>query len=205
MTDDADLRARLARIDPARRSEAVDLVEATTAQDIRERAMQTIDTPTPVATRRPRPWLFAAGAAASVAAVAAAALAFAGGDASTPKRETPVTTLTLTAPSSLTAGSCVMFDVAILRDMPIAFAGTVTALDGANVTLDVDRWYKGGTADRVTVASPESGMPVAIEGVEFKQGERYLVAAADGSVNGCGFSGPATAELEKAYGEAFAG
>ena len=32
--------------------------------------------------------------------------------------------------------------------MPVALAGTVTALEPGQVTLDVDRWYRGGTADR---------------------------------------------------------
>ncbi len=38
----------------------------------------------------------------------------------------------------------------------------------------------------------------------FRVGERYLVTATDGTVNGCGFSGPATPELERAFEEAFA-
>jgi hypothetical protein len=39
----------------------------------------------------------------------------------------------------------------------------------------------------------------------FVAGQRYLVTATNETVNGCGFSGPATAELDAAYSEAFPG
>ena len=79
----------------------------------------------------------------TTAAVAAAALAIVG-------------VLTLTgnpgpapAPLQLSLGegdamaSCLPFEVGILADMPTAFEGTVTAVDGDRVTLTVDRWYTG--------------------------------------------------------------
>jgi hypothetical protein len=113
--------------------------------------------------------------------------------------------LTLQVPSSGVAGSCIQFDVAFLRDMPVAFAGTVTAVTDSAVSLDVDRWYKGGTADTVSVEVPDGQSSAALDGVDFVDGEQYLVTATDGTVNGCGFSGPATPELKKAYAEAFGG
>ena len=107
-------------------------------------------------------------------------------------------------PSSDVANSCIVFDVAFLAQMPVALAGTVTAVEPEQVTVDVDRWYRGGDADLVTIAV-QSGNSVALDGVEFRQGERYLITATDGIVNGCGFSGPATPELEQAFDEAFGG
>jgi hypothetical protein len=86
----------------------------------------------------------------------------------------------------------------------VALAGTVTALEPGQVSLDVDRWYTGGSADRVTIAVPVNNS-AALDGVDFREGERYLLTATDGTVNGCGFSGPASAELESAYGAAFGG
>ncbi len=206
MTDDGDLRARLARLDPARRPEAADLVDTVTAEEIRERAMQTIDTPSTVSpSARPR-WRRPAlvlGTAAAVAGIAVAAVVLSQGGGETAK---PQTTLALKAPAAgPVSSSCIAFDVAILRDMPVAFAGTVTEIGADTVTLDVDRWYKGGSADRVTVNNPTAGMTLSIEGVDFAQGERYLITATDGTVNVCGYSGPATGELEQAYGEAFGG
>ena len=199
-----DLRKRLARIDPARRLD--DLAESPTAHEIRERVMRTIEetpTPTPVAT--PRRLRLVAGLAASVAAVAVAAAVLGGDDKPQVTQRTP-TTMALKAPAAEggpSMSSCVMFSVDILRDMPVALAGTAVSVTPDSVTIDVDRWYKGGSADQVTIATPGATTSVALDGVEFTQGTRYLITATDGTVNTCGFSGPATAELERAFAEAF--
>jgi hypothetical protein len=199
-----DLRARLARIDPARLLDA-GLAESPTAHEIRERVMQTIED-TPVAAPRRRRAGLVAGVAASVAAVAVvAAVATSGGSAPKPAPKNP-TTLALAAPAGGPAMSmCIAFSVDLLRDMPVAFAGTVVAVTPQSVTLDVDRWYKGGSADQVTVATPDTTTSVALDGIELTQGGRYLLTASEGTVSTCGFSGPASAELEAAFGEAFPG
>ena len=114
------------------------------------------------------------------------------------------TTLALSVAPSDVANSCIMFDVAYLAEMPVALAGTVTAIEPRRVTLEVDRWYRGGDADLVTIGVQDTNS-VALDGVEFVEGERYLVTATNGVVNGCGFSGPATPELEQAFEQAFAG
>ena len=83
MSDD-ELRARLARLDPAPAGSPVDPVTSLRAQELVERAMQTPETqtvPTPdpadeLAARRRRPWLIAAAAAALLAAVVATVLAW---------------------------------------------------------------------------------------------------------------------------------
>lgn len=205
MNEHDELRARLARLDPAPPSLPVDLPTSPRAHQLRERAMLTTtptsDTPTPPAWRRPA---VLAAAAAAVVALGAGGLLAQGDDA--PAGKKPVSTLALKGPASSGGGtsmsSCVAFDVAILRDMPLAFGGTVTSVTGDSVTLDVDRWYKGGDADVVTVSTP--GQNVSIDGVEFVQGTRYLVTATEGTVNTCGFSGEATPDLTKAFDEAFA-
>jgi len=208
MTGDDDLRARLARIDPMRPGAARPL-PSLTAADLTERAMQTIhtDLESPLPDRHTAPWrrprLLAAAAAAALVLGAGAVFATAGDDP-TPKSGEP-TTLALSLPDNTVAGSCIAFDVAFLRDMPVAFAGTVTAVSADTVTLDVDRWYKGGSADQVAVALASGQTSAALDGVDFAEGRSYLVAAANGTVNGCGFSGPASSELETAYAEAFPG
>ena len=65
------------------------------------------------------------------------------------------------------------------------------------MVLDVDRWYAGGDADRVQLRGADQS--VALDGVEFVVGEDYLVTAAEGVVQVCGVSGPATPELEQLY------
>jgi hypothetical protein len=205
---DDDLRARLSRIDPAPAGTPVDPVTSPRARHLVESSMQTLDIPSSddLAVRRRRPLLLGAAAAALAAIAAGILLVVAGpfgGQASLPRGGQP-TTLALSAPPGDAAGSCLMFSVDVLREMPVALAGTVTAVETGSVTLDVDRWYRGGDADRVTIAVPEQNS-VALDGVDLRSGERYLLTATDGTVNGCGYSGPAEPQLESAFAEAFGG
>jgi hypothetical protein len=207
MTDmsDDELRTRLSRLDPAPAGSPVDPVTSPRAQELVERAMQTSETETSELTARRRPWLLPLAAAVLAIAVVGAVFAFSGGGGggNAPGGQDP-TTLALELPPSDVAGSCVMFDVHFLAEMPVAFAGTVTTLDEQQVTLDVDRWYRGGDADLVTVAVADGQTSAALDGVDLREGERYLVSATDGTVNGCGFSGPAEPQLEQAFEQAFA-
>jgi hypothetical protein len=214
MSDD-ELRTRLARLDPAPAGSPVDPVTSPRAQELVERAMQTPETqtvPTPdpadeLAARRRRPWLIPAVAAAVLAVMVGTVISLFGGGGGTPagdgSTEDPMTLALSVAPSDV-ASSCIMFDVEYLAEMPVALAGTVTAIEPRRVTLEVDRWYRGGDADLVTIGVQDTNS-VALDGVEFVEGERYLVTATNGVINGCGFSGPATPELEQAFEEAFAG
>jgi hypothetical protein len=97
-----------------------------------------------------------------------------------------------------------VFDVALLADMSPAFAGTATSVEGETVTVTVDRWYTGGDAATV-VLNGAVGSPALIDGFEFVVGQQYLITAADGNVNFCGYSGPATPELTAAFDVAFPG
>ena len=98
--------------------------------------------------------------------------------------------------------SCLAFDPEILAEMPLAFEGTVEEVDGARVTLDVDRWFTGGDADRVVLEAP-LGMEALIGGISFAEGGSYLISATDGVVNYCGFSGESTPELVAGFEAAF--
>lgn len=207
MSDD-DLRARLARLDPAPAGSPVEPGTSPRARDVVVRAMTAPQLLEPVAAppaRRRRRWLVPAAAAGLVAALVGGAVALSGGGGNTRGEGRDPSTLALSLPAPDVAASCIMFDVAYLAQMPVAFAGTVTAVDAGRVTLDVDRWYRGGDADRVTVAVPPQQSSAALDGVDFRQGRRYLVTATDGTVNGCGFSGPADPQLEQAFEQAFTG
>lgn len=206
MTGDDDLRARLAGIDPVSRAGAVAPSPPPTTAEIAEIAeliMHTDDRPSrtlerTASTGRLR-WLLAA-------AVVAAAAVGVGGVVATGDKESgpqPSATLALSGAPGDAMTSCAVFDVAVLRSMPVAFAGTATSVDDTAVTLEVDRWYTGGTAEQVTISVPGGRSRVALDGVEFVDGRRYLVTATDGTVNGCGMSGPRTPELEAAFAEAF--
>jgi hypothetical protein len=97
--------------------------------------------------------------------------------------------------------------VDILKVMPLAFAGTVTKVGDSTVILDVDHWYRGGNADQVLLTMPDSAATVALRGgaVLIAQGDRYLISAADGTVNDCDLSGKWSTELEKSFSQAFNG
>ncbi len=146
------------------------------------------------ADRRRRWGLVAAAAGLIVAVIVAAVLFLPGRDAE------PALELSLGGGESL--ASCLVFDVATLAQMSPAFEGTVTNVDGERITLDVDRWFAGGDAEQVTLIGT-AGMEALIGGIAFQEGGQYLITAADGQVNYCGYSGPATPELRAQFEQAF--
>lgn len=216
-----ELRARLAAADPARPGGPAHVVDESpdaVSTRIEEAVMTTRVTHNPTRNSgdgsgdRPNAsrsrWL--AAAAAIVLVTAAAAAAVVGGVLGDSARDSRSgRTVALTVPGADTMASCLPFDVGFLREMPLAFSGTATAVTDDEVVLEVDRWYKAGATQReatsATLSMPGGAASVALDGVEFTEGERYLVTATDGQVNGCGFSGRATPELTAAYQEAFTG
>jgi len=150
-----------------------------------------------------------AAAAAAIAALSVGAVVLASGNDSPAPKARQHTTLALKAPApagGISMGSCIAFDVSILKDMSPAFAGTAASVADGSVTFDVDHWYAGGDADVVTVTQPDANGPISIEGgVTFEQGKRYLVTAANGVVNGCGYTTEATPDMEAQFAEAFPG
>ncbi len=203
---DEELRARLAGIDPAPPSSPVDPITSPRAHELLERTMLTTDTapdPTPRATptwwRRPA---VLAAAASLVLVAGIGAVTTLGG----PDPEPRPTSITLAASDPGAAMSCIPFEVSVLRTMPVALSASVTAVEPDAVTLDVDRWYAGGTADQVRISPPAGGQAAALEGgPAFEVGQRYLITAAEGVVSSCGYSGPYSEELAQSFQEAFPG
>lgn len=214
---DKPLRAELAALDPTRPGGPVpvvdlppdhleELIMSTTAHD-----PAAIDRDEPVAVTAPSRgrgrWLAAAAALVLVVAgVVGGAMVLS--DAQKPISDQPRGVALTTGPAGAMS-SCVRFDVTYLKDMPVALAGTVTEVGGDTVTLTVDRWYRGSAeqeqATTVTISTPGGATSAALDGVDFEQGMKYLVTATNGTVNGCGFSGPAAPQLEASYREAFGG
>ncbi len=135
-------------------------------------------------------------AAVSALALVVAACSSGGDDAATPPLE-------ISAGEGNAMASCLAFDPAFLAEMPIAFEGTATAVGDDRVTLEVDRWFKGGDAEEVALVAP-AGLEALIAGIDFQEGTSYLISASDGSVNYCGYSGEVTPELTAGFGAAFA-
>ena len=168
--------------------------------DLAEAAMSTTPAASTTRTRRWTPALAAAAALTVIGGITYAALDEGDqpGDAPRPT----VTTLAMPDGRTPSMTSCIPFEVRLLRDMPVAFSGTATTVGGSSITLDVDRWYKGGSADVVELANYEPGT-VSSDGFEFTQGDRYLITASGGTVNFCGFSGRWSQRLADAFAEAF--
>lgn len=191
----ARLLQRMQAADPARTLHPAD----SWTPDLLEAAMST----TPMELKsRPRRWAPVIAAAASVAVLGGAAYAVLGGSDPADSPGSTVTTLAMPVGSGTSMNSCLPFDVQYLRDMPVALSGTATKIDDDGVTLDVDRWYTGGNADVVRLANYDVNT-VSLDGFSFEPGSRYLITAAEGTVNLCGFSGPWTQDLADAYDEAF--
>lgn len=192
MTDD-ELRAALAAADPAPRS------VPPLSRELLERTMTTtLETPAETPARR-RTWLPAAAAAAVVVAAAGAYALTSGGEQSELR-------LALPGGDGTSMMTCIPVEARFLADMPVALAGTVTDVSEQEVRLDVTRWYKGGDADAVVLTNLSADMQALLGATDFRTGQDYLVSATnDGTVNACGFTGPASADLQKVYDEAFGG
>jgi hypothetical protein len=208
-----ELREQLAHLDPMHPGVPVESVATSSSRTRLEHIMNTPvindtttysprdDAMTNIRRNRRRPWMLGI-AAAAVAAIAGAGIIvnLGGNDAA----EVDSAPLELSVHGGDALTSCMMFDVSILADMSPAFAATATGVDDAMVTLTVDRWYTGGDADTVVLHSPDTS-PGLIAGFEFAVGKQYLITAAEGNVNFCGYSGLATPELTAAFDAAFPG
>ena len=198
-----ELRNRLGRLDPAPDDVPVEPLTTPSSQARLEHIMNTPVSPLteqPVAPPTRTRWLIAAAAALVILVVAGFAIANLGDDDSDDVAAGPPLVLDLGADDAM--ASCMAIDAAILADMSPAFAGTATSIDGEIVTLTVDRWYAGGDAATVELHA-QPGLEALIAGFSFEQGESYLITASNGTVNFCGYSGPATPELQAVFDEAF--
>jgi hypothetical protein len=200
-TADEALRGRLAAADPAQRVSVDPIPDHLMEQIMTTTTPEHTDPSSPA--RPGGRWKLPAlgGAVAAVAAVIGIATL---GGTNSPATATPL---------ELTGGddammSCLPFSVDILDDMPTAFEGTVTAVEGPTVTLEVDRWYHDGTgsgAGTVVVNAPE-GMEALIGGIAFEVDGQYLISAdADGNVSYCGYTAPASDEMRASFEQAFPG
>jgi hypothetical protein len=192
MTDD-ELRNRLAAANPIPPSHPVDPITSDRARAQLEDVMSTATTPR----TQPRRIRLALAAAAALVVVVGGAAVYSGSGTSQPP-------MVLTANEGNAMASCIRFDPTILADMSPAFAGTVSDMIDSTITLMVDHWYTGGDAGTVQIQYTP-GFEALIGTPTFEVGQRYLITASDGVVNGCGYSGPATPDLEAAFQQAFGG
>lgn len=172
----------------------------------REITLATTDTPVPRPTRR---WLLAAAAMVAVAAVGGAVALTAGSD-NNDAGERAATTVPPPDAGAITPGgssaSCVeIYDLQTLRNRETAFAGTVRAVSGDQVTFEVEQWFRGGDGREATLTSSTGGAITPDGGPPLEPGVRLLVAGDGGFAWGCGFTQPYDEALAADWAEAFAG
>lgn len=200
MNDD-ELLSRLQAADPARTSSSADswipdLVEATMSNSV-----EPDETDAPAASGNW--WKPLVAAAVLIGALGGGyALISDGSDDSGEAAKDP-TSISLALPGSDAMSMCMAFDVETLKNAQLAFSGTVTSVTGGKVTVEVDHWFKGGTADLAVLDYVGAATQVALDGVEFTEGSRYLISGGDGGVGTCGYSGPWSADFEADFKAAF--
>jgi len=195
------LRDRITAIDPMHPGVPTQPTTSESSQELLENIMSTpLKEKSEPASAPRKNW------AIGVAAVAALVLAVAAGIGLTSGGNDPAVAgppLELEAGGEDIMASCIMFSAEELeKGAELAFAGTVTKVDGDTVTLTVDEWYRGGDSAEVVLNAPQ-GMEALIGGIPFHAGDAYLISAQGGNVNYCGFSGPLTPEYQAAFEEAF--
>ena len=206
MTDELEQRLRSADPAPApEQGQPVapwirDLVEATMTM-----TNESTDERVGGRSRQRSRWLAAAACGAGAVALSGTLYASTLDRAAPSVKAAPVPAVQLSLDKPDTTQSCLAFSVDELRKKPVAFSGTVTGLEGGNVRLEVDRWYRGGESQEVLLKGPADEDVALVGAVKFEQGQRYLVTAADGVVSSCGYTAPWDAQTEAAFLEAFTG
>ena len=228
---DQDLRALLAAADPASALPAAD--PAGVARLMEDAMSETPDIPetpeTPETTesrsnhlreRSRLTWIMAAAAAAVIVGGVAFAVTGADDDGPVTASDSPgatvdgtpetgeVATVTeLALSGDVTSAKCLTPEAApqVVAAQSLVVDATVESISGGVVTLAPTKFYAGEETDLVTVSESSGDLQKLLSGVDFVEGERYLVSATDGSVTLCGFSAVWSERLAAVYDQAFAG
>jgi hypothetical protein len=100
--------------------------------------------------------------------------------------------------------SCLMYDPANLPTFDKVFDGTVTAVDGDQVTFDVNTGWKGAEGS-ITLTAPNVDIALVGPMPDFKVGGRYLVTTAGSNINACGYTLDYDAATAETWAAAFGG
>lgn len=210
--EQVDELARLQAANPVASDEVADLATSPRAQASRTELTMATETSTSDrgSARRPRRALLA-GALLLALVVGGVAVAFTalrdpGQDGSQDLAGGPSPSATqgvpgATGPSPVVPGgasaSCVTtYTLTTLAERDHAFAGTVTAIDGDELTFEVEEVFRGDVAGTVTLGggllltgtTPDGGPPLTL-------GDRVLVAGDGRFAWGCGFTQPHDEEV----------
>lgn len=203
MNDD-ELRQRLRSADPASALPPGDPAGvARLVEDVMSTELTTENRETGTRERSPLTWLVAAAAVLVIAGVGIVGVRALTDDPAPDPVASDETSLELAVPESAPTAKCMVPNAEALAPADVAFDGTVTSIEGDNVTLEPTTWYVGGPATFVVLDAPSEQMQEVASGVSFEVGGRYLVSAVDGDVTLCGFSAPYDPQLAAVYQQAF--
>jgi len=104
--------------------------------------------------------------------------------------------------------SCVeTYDLTTLENRSVAFDGSVTSVDGDEIGFRVNRWYRGGSGEEITLrgASTLGGVTTGGPPLSLDPGERLLVAGDGGFAWSCGFTQPFDVAVARQWEQALAG
>jgi hypothetical protein len=201
---------RLRAADPIRPDDVPDASLARVSARIQEHIMTTQkNDPTVRHPRGPLAWV------GGFAVVGAIALAFAialgngfGGQTPPPIAANPTPSEAPDPSGNPAAGggvaSCLVYDPANLPAFDIVFDGSVTAVDGDQVTFTVNDGWKGADGS-VTLTVPDTDPALVGPMPAFEVGGRYLVSAAGSTINACGYTLAYDAATAAAWAAAFGG
>jgi hypothetical protein len=212
---------RLRAADPMRADDVPSASLARVSARVQEHIMTDTPKPASAATlRRPLALIGAVG----LVGVVALAVALSGGLG--PKSPSPVAVVPSSTPAPTvvpseepsgepsigpnTGGgglaSCIRYDPSLLPSMDVVFDGTVTKVEGDQVTFDVNTSFKGASGS-ITLTDPTTGTSVALLGPlpDFKVGGRYLVTGAGSNINSCGYTLEYDADTAASWAAAFGG
>ena len=100
--------------------------------------------------------------------------------------------------------SCLVYDPANLPTFDKVFDGTVTAVDGDQITFQVNTGWKDAEGS-LTLTAPNVDIALVGPMPEFKVGGRYLVTTAGSNINACGYTLDYDAATAAAWAAAFGG
>lgn len=109
-------------------------------------------------------------------------------------------------PSQSGITSCVeSYSPETLADREYAFDGTVTAIEGPNMTFTVNEWFSAGEGDTITLDHQDYAGTLLDPQTPLDVGARALIAGDGGFVWSCGFTQLWTEESAAEWRAAFAG
>ena len=98
--------------------------------------------------------------------------------------------------------SCLVYDPANLPNFDSAFDGSVTAIDGDQVTFKVNQGWKGADGS-VTLTAPQVDIAISGPQPDFTVGGRYLVSASGSTISACGYTLDYDADTAETWAAAF--